>query len=284
MSEIITTLDDSQKGVEELVSNLKGHEYALVRTLEEKGITKEKFVIQLYHAIKRNPKIASCTLESVLGGMLQSVELGLDINSPFNYCFLIPFRNKKAGIMEAQFVLGYTGIVEILYESERVLKVNSQLVYSNDEFEYEEGLDTHLYHKPAIKGNRGERVAAYTAIKLDNGEHIVLVVDKNQIDYIKRFSNNPELYNDDKDPTGNMWKKAPVRNIMKYVPKKFNKKLERAIDVDAKVISFGADGSVDEETPLLPDTAPALDGANWFATPDKKEVLNIDTEKQDSNE
>ena len=281
MSEIIKSLDDSEKGVGELLHNLKGHEYALVRTLEEKGMDMQKFAIQLFHAIKRNPKIASCTLESVLGGMLQSLELGLDINSPFNYCFLMPFRNKSKGTMEAQFVLGYPGIIEIMYESERVLKVNSQLVYENDEFEYEEGLDTHLFHKPAIKGNRGKRVASYTAIKLDNGEYIVLVVDANQIENLKRFSHNPGLYTEEKDPTGNMWKKAPIRNIMKYVPKKFNKRLEKAIDVDQKVIRYDISGDVSEEMPSLPDTAPKLEGQNWFNQPTEKEVI---TKKSESDE
>lgn len=68
------------------------------------------------------------------------------------------------------------------------------MVYENDQFEYELGLNARLYHKPALK-DRGEAVLFYALFKLANGGYGFEVMSKEDIDlfamkHSKAFTSN----------------------------------------------------------------------------------------------
>lgn len=56
----------------------------------------------------------------------------------------------------------------MVYRNEQVQTIQSQIVYENDEFEYELGLNAKLYHKPVLE-DRGEMRVVYALFKLKNG-------------------------------------------------------------------------------------------------------------------
>ena len=129
-------------------------------------MTPERFTRITLSALSTNPKLQECTPQSFLGAMMTAAQLGLEPNTPLGQAYLIPFRNH--GVMECQFQLGYKGMLDLVYRSGEVSIIQAHTVYSNDQFEYELGLDPKLQHKPAM-GDRGDPIAYYAVFKTKDG-------------------------------------------------------------------------------------------------------------------
>ncbi len=69
--------------------------------------------------------------------------------------YLIPYNNK--GAMECQFQIGYKGLIDLSYRNPQMQIISAQVVYENDEFEYELGLNPKAGSPPCIKGPRGSQ-------------------------------------------------------------------------------------------------------------------------------
>lgn len=220
MSKLKLDLSNSDNAISSVKESLlSGYQDSLVLMLNKYGYDYEKFTVTIVNALKKNPKLMNCTKESIVSAVLSSAELGLEIDNPLGYCYMIPFFSSKNDCYEAKFIIGYKGIVELLYRSPRVKKIVSEIVYENDEFSYKTGSKLELNHVPTIFGDTGKRIGTYTIITLDNNEQLVQFVRADQIEALKKFSSVPETYNEANDPMGNMWKKSAIRQIIKYTPK-----------------------------------------------------------------
>ena len=92
------------------------------------------------------------------------------------------------------------------------------MVYENDEFEYELGLEPKLKHKPAMK-NRGDIVWVYAVYKLQSGGYGFEVMSKEDIDaHRKKYSKART------SPWDTAWegmaKKTVIKQALKYAPLK----------------------------------------------------------------
>jgi phage RecT family recombinase len=73
----------------------------------------------------------------------------------------------QAGIVP---MLGYKGLIELARRSARVLRMTAAVVYDDDAFEFEDGFDLLLRHRPAANPNPKRRIiGAYAAAIVDNG-------------------------------------------------------------------------------------------------------------------
>lgn len=180
-------------------------------------ITPERFTRMVLSAISVNPKLAECTPKSFLGAMMTAAQLGVEPNTALGQAYLIPFRNH--GVMECQFQLGYKGLIDLAYRSGDVSIIQAHVVYENDEFTYELGLDPTLKHKPAST-NRGEPIAYYAMFKTKDGGYGFEVMSIDDVrDHAKRYSksynNGPWQANFDE-----MAKKTVLKRVLKYAPLK----------------------------------------------------------------
>ena len=149
-------------------------------------ITPERFTRMALSAINNTPKLAECTQMSFLAALMNAAQLGLEPNTPLGQAYLIPFNNK--GVLECQFQLGYKGLINLAYRNDQLQTIQAQCVYSNDQFTYELGLESKLFHKPAI-GERGEMIAVYALFKLKNGGYGFEVMSKQDVDtYAQKYS------------------------------------------------------------------------------------------------
>ena len=180
-------------------------------------ITPERFTRMVLSALSVNPKLAECTPKSFLGAMMTAAQLGVEPNTALGQAYLIPFRNH--GIMEAQFQLGYKGLIDLAYRSGDVSIIQAHVVYENDEFTYELGLDPQLKHVPAAK-ERGKPIAYYAMFKTKDGGYGFEVMSVNDVTeharrYSKSFGNGPWQTNFDE-----MAKKTVLKRVLKYAPLK----------------------------------------------------------------
>lgn len=180
-------------------------------------ITPERFSRIVLSAISNNKQLQQCTPNSFLAGMMNAAQLGLEPNTPLGQAYLIPYKNK--GTLEAQFQIGYKGLIDLAYRSGQVKTIYAEEVYENDEFEYELGLEPKLVHKPAIK-DRGEVIYYYAVFKLVNGGEGFTVMSKEDITrHMNRFSKAANAgFSPWQTNFSEMAKKTVIKKVLKYAP------------------------------------------------------------------
>lgn len=182
-------------------------------------MTPERFTRIALSAVSNTPKLGNCTPQSFLGAMMNAAQLGLEPNTPLGQAYLIPFENRKKGVTECQFQIGYKGLIDLAYRSGEVKMIDAQTVYENDEFEYELGIDPVLKHKPA-RTNRGNPIYFYATFKLTNGGQGFQVMSIEDVqDHAKKYS---KTYNNGPWQTNfeEMAKKTVLKKLLKYAPLK----------------------------------------------------------------
>ena len=182
-------------------------------------MTPERFTRIALSAVSNTPKLGNCTPQSFLGAMMNAAQLGLEPNTPLGQAYLIPFENRKKGITECQFQIGYKGLIDLAYRSGEVKMIDAQTVYENDEFEYELGMDPVLKHKPS-RTNRGNPIYFYATFKLTNGGQGFQVMSIEDVQehakkYSKTYNNGPWQTNFEE-----MAKKTVLKRVLKYAPLK----------------------------------------------------------------
>ncbi|RIQ47810.1 recombinase RecT, partial [Bordetella avium] len=78
-------------------------------------------------ALRTTPKLMGCTVESLMGAVVQCSQLGLEPNTPLGHAYLIPFeKRRKQGNdwvtdkIEVQIVLGYKGLIDLARRSGQI--------------------------------------------------------------------------------------------------------------------------------------------------------------------
>lgn len=133
----------------------------------------ERLVRIALTCVRLNPELGRCTPESFLGSLFTSAQLGMEPIA--GRAYILPFYNsrKKADgtwhkVMEAQFVMGYKGLVDLFYNHEKSVELAWGIVHENDEFDYERGTNSFLKHRPAKK-DRGPVTDFWVMATLQGG-------------------------------------------------------------------------------------------------------------------
>ena len=150
---------------------------------------------------------------------MSAAQLGLEPNTPLGQAYLIPYKNK--GVDEVQFQIGYKGLIDLAYRSGEVELVQAHIVYENDEFICEYGLEPKLVHKPA-DNDRGEAVKVYAMFKTKSGGYGFEVMS---MDDVRRHAEKySQAYRTGFSPWKTnfeeMAKKTVLKRALKYAPLK----------------------------------------------------------------
>lgn len=190
-------------------------------------ITPERVVKMALVAASRQPKLLSCTKESICKAIITASELGLDCSGTLGSGYIIPYGN------EATFIPGYRGLIDLARRSGQISNIQAHVVYKQDFFEFELGTDMKLVHKPHIAANRDESkqaiVCAYAIAELTDGTRQIEVMTISQIEGIRKRSkagNNGPWVTD----FAEMARKTVVRRLCKYLP--LSPELEKALQID----------------------------------------------------
>lgn len=180
-------------------------------------LTPERFTRITLSALSTNPALSQCTPNSLLGAMMTAAQLGLEPNTPLGQAYLIPYRNHRR--LEAQFQLGYKGLIDLAYRSGEVSTIQAHAVYEKDEFDYELGLEPKLRHVPAKK-DRGEPVCFYAVFRTKDSGYGFEVMSVEDVrahaqKYSKAYKNGPWQTNFEE-----MAKKTVLKRVLKYAPLK----------------------------------------------------------------
>jgi recombination protein RecT len=102
-------------------------------------------------AYRLNPKLQTCSTDSVLAALLLSAQVRLE-PGPLGHVYLVPYKS------EVVWMLGYTGIVELGRRSDRLGALRARVVWDCDDYEYaEKDGEEHYSLRPGSVADQNER-------------------------------------------------------------------------------------------------------------------------------
>ena len=214
-NKVMNTNNGEKKTMQQYIKSMEGE----IKKALPSVITPERFTRMVLSAISTNPQLGSCTPQSFLGAMMSAAQLGLEPNTPLGQAYILPYKNK--GTLEAQFQLGYKGLIDLAYRSGDVEVVQAHIVYENDSFECEFGLEPKLTHVPADT-NRGKPVKVYAMFKTKAGGYGFEVMSMDDVKnhaqkYSKSFGSSYSPWSTNFEE---MAKKTVLKKCLKYAPLK----------------------------------------------------------------
>lgn len=84
----------------------------------------QRFISSVVSAVQTNPQLAECTNKSILSAALLGHSLNLPQSPQLGKFYLVPYKNAKAGVTEAQFMLSYKGYLELAMRSGQYKKIH----------------------------------------------------------------------------------------------------------------------------------------------------------------
>ena len=210
----------------------------LTELLEGSSMTPAQFKQIVINELKRSPKLQEAFVKnpaSLFASILHCAEMGLNPSQMVGEFFFIPYRDSITPI------LGYKGLLTLLMRSSKVKKIWSEVVYEDDDFEYELGLEPKLIHTPNHNSVRNSKniKCIYACAKLDD-EVVFKVMFKSEIQNIINMSKVPNelFFNDKKDPEQWMAKKTVLKQLAKLMPKD-DDRLKKAVSMDDNIEGGG---------------------------------------------
>lgn len=165
---------------------------------------------ELEVAATNNPGVFLATL-------LDCARMGLEPGTEQYY--LTP--RKVKGKLEILGIVGYQGYIELMYRAGAISSVVAECVYSNDEFEFQPGIDERPKHRIDWDADdRGNLRLAYAyAVMKDGATSKVVVMNRAAIMAIKsRAQGASSQYSPWQTDEAQMWLKTVVRQLRKWVP------------------------------------------------------------------
>lgn len=159
-------------------------------------MTPERIMKMGLVAMSRTPRLLECDSRTVLLALMQCAQLGLEPNTPLGLAYIIPFENRKAGIVEAQFIPGYRGLIKLAHQSGEVASIYARVVRRDDVFKVVQGTSESITHEPNYEveeSDGGEpvdppMVAVYAVALLKGGTPQFDVMKRRQVDLIRNRS------------------------------------------------------------------------------------------------
>lgn len=208
----------------------------LSELLETHNISPSQFKNIVINEVKKSNEMQEAFLHnpaSLFASILLCAELGLNPSNDIGEFYFIPFGKKITPI------IGYKGLINLLLRSGEIKTITSEIVYEDDDFEFELGLEPKLAHLPNLERANNNIKYVYAVAKLMNGETMFKVMSKKEILDIVNMSKyaNPLYKNSAKDPQGWMFRKTVIKQLSKTLPKDYYGK--RGISLDDKVEGGG---------------------------------------------
>jgi recombination protein RecT len=199
-----------------------------------KHLTAERMVRVALTAFQRTPALQECSPLSVVAAVVQAAELGLELSGPLGQAYLVPYWNKNTGQKEAQFQVGYRGLIDLAYRSGRVANITAHVVYRNDRFRFAYGTRPFIEHLPTLEAT-GEPVAVYAVTHFKGGAIDFEVMSVAQVEaHRQRYSKQRSKDSPWETAWQEMAKKTVLRRLAKRAPVSVEMQRAAAADEQAE--------------------------------------------------
>lgn len=255
----------------DMVKHLLEQNKAVIQQALPKHMNPDRLLRVAITSVTSNPALLECYVPTLIGGIIQCSQMGLEPNTVLGHAYLIPFFNSKKNRKDAQVIIGYKGLIDLARRSGQIVSIAAHAVRQHDTFIYEYGLEEKLRHVPA-EGDRGEITHFYAVAHMKDGGHafeVMTVAAVRAINQGSQGKNNPVW----KAHFEEMGRKTAIRRLAKYLPLSVElatavamedtaargdaQNLEGVLDGDYTVGSTMDDGGDPDVTLAIPGAAPA---------------------------
>ncbi len=158
-----------------------------------KGFKAERLAQMAISAYNQTPKLAECSVPSILSCCLRCASLGLEPSAVdgLGRAYILPYNNRKTGKVEAQFILGKNGMVELVQRSGKVNTLRTQCVYDGDDFDYwEDEAGVHFSYRPNLDADHGKEHLrlVYVSATMKDGGLAFLAMSRKEIEKVRERS------------------------------------------------------------------------------------------------
>lgn len=116
----------------------------------------QRFVSAITSAVAINPVLQECDPATILSGALLGESLGLSPSPQLGQYYLVPYENRKKGCKDAQFQMGYRGLIQLALRSGYYKRLNVLAVKSGEMLNWNpmtEEIDIRLIEDDAEREN-----------------------------------------------------------------------------------------------------------------------------------
>ena len=228
---------------------------AIIKRLEEIiGKNTGSFCASLIQISNSNALLQRAEPNTVISAAIVAATLNLPINNALGFAYIVPFNNSKAGVVEAQFQIGYKGLIQLAMRSGQIKRLVTTEIYANQiisrnpikgyEFDFDIQPEK---HEPAV--------GYYAYMELVNGfiAEAYMSVEDVQAHAARYSQTYKKGYGVWKDNFDEMAKKTVMKQLLsKYAPMSIE--LQRATLADQSVIhEIPADSNVIDAAYSYPD-------------------------------
>lgn len=177
-----------------------------------------RFISSIVSAVQTTPALQECTNPSILSAALLGEALNLSPSPQLGQFYMVPFDNKKKGVKEAQFQLGYKGYVQLAERSGYYKKLNVMAIKEGELIRYDplnEEIEVNLIEDD-VEREEIPAMGYYAMFEYENGFRKTLYWSKKKMlahaeKYSQAFKRNGgakslELLGQGKIPEKEMWK------------------------------------------------------------------------------
>jgi len=154
-----------QKSVAALIQD----NFKAMKSVLPKHMTAERMARIALIETRKNPLLLQSDPASLIGAIMVASQLGLEPGVQ-GMGYLVPYYNSHRECYEVQFQVGYKGMMELAWRSNRVGSIYAEVVRAADTFNYRLGTDPQINHIPA-SGDRGPITHFYCSAKLVPSGH-----------------------------------------------------------------------------------------------------------------
>lgn len=200
------------------IADVLRRQWGRIEAVMPKHMSSERLFQIAVSTVNHDPKLAECDIATLCSCVMKCSALGLEPSSVdgLGRAYILPFRNK--GKMEATFILGYKGMIDLARRSGEVKDISARAVYEGDDFEYSFGLNEALHHVPKAKLRTPENLThVYMVCNFKDGGHYMDVMTKDEIESVRARSKAKDAGPWKTDYEA-MAKKSVIRRAFPYLP------------------------------------------------------------------
>lgn len=195
-------------------------QWSRIEAVMPQHMTSERLYQLTISAVNQTPKLLECDIATLLSCVMRCSALGLEPSAVdgMGRAYILPYKNSKTGRMEATFILGYKGMLELARRSGDVLKIEAHAVHAGDDFSFRFGLNPDLTHTPKGGGTRDNMTHVYMIAWLRDAPHPYFdVMTKDEVEDIRKRSKAKDSGAWVTDYEA-MAKKTVIRRAFPYLP------------------------------------------------------------------
>ena len=224
MANTALALSDVERGkltkIKTMVKSMDAEIAAALPAHMDAGRMARTFVTMLQFS----PKLLDCAPRTLAASLIEAAQLGLECDGVTGHAYLVPYG--KTCVL----IPGYKGLMKLARQSGQISDIRAVLVWSNEEFAYDDGAEQSLTHIPLPPSERGSELrGCYAVAQYKDGTRHIEWMWLDEIDAI-RYASKAATAGPWVAHYGEMAKKTVVRRLGKYL--ELSPQLSRATSIE----------------------------------------------------